>query len=105
MIGLTTAMNWKSNGITEFITEAMDQVKIVSDIVHTMKDNLRGVQERIAEYNKPLLARKNKPVVKEEFEREHKVWLRTIVFDWFGSLRFSFLDSDDVCQELTMNAL
>ena len=26
-------MNWKSNGITDFITESMEQVKIVSEVV------------------------------------------------------------------------
>jgi len=69
--GLTT-MNWKANGITDFISEAMDQVKVVNEVVTTMKENLRTINENLSNYNKPLLVRKSKPVLKDEFEREHK---------------------------------
>jgi dynein heavy chain len=67
-----TQMNWKSAGITEFIGDCMDQVKAVSEIVTTMKDNLKKVNTTLSSYNRPLLIRKNKPVIKDEFEREHK---------------------------------
>jgi dynein heavy chain len=69
--GLTT-MNWNSNGITEFIQDSMDQVHIVGEVVETMKSNLRSINEHLQSYSKPLLVRKPKPVVKDEFEREHK---------------------------------
>jgi len=69
--GLST-MNWKSNGITDFIADSMEQVKLVSEVVRTMKNNLRGVNDQLVAYNKPLLIRKSKPVAKDEFEREHK---------------------------------
>ena len=51
----------------------MEQVRVVSEVVRTMKDNLRNVNNQLLSYNRPLLQRKNKPVIKDEFEREHKV--------------------------------
>eukprot|EP01041_Mallomonas_annulata_P000386 gene386-700_t len=69
--GLTT-LNWKSNGINEFIADAMEQVTAASEVVRTMKENMRKINEQLAGYNKPLMQRKSKPVVKDEFEREHK---------------------------------
>lgn len=69
--GLST-MNWKANGINEFIADSKEQVDAVNEVVKTMKDNLFTVQSTLAAYNRPLLVRKVKPVVKDEFEREHK---------------------------------
>ncbi|RYG70338.1 hypothetical protein EON64_00425, partial [archaeon] len=73
--GLTT-MNWKANGITEFIGESMEQVKAVSEVMRTMKNNLRGVSDQLMNYNKPLLTRKSKPMTKDEFEKDHKNFLK-----------------------------
>lgn len=70
------AMNWKSNGITEFIADAMDQVTVVNDIVKKMKDNLHSINEQLKTYNKPLLQRKPKPVAKDEFEKDHKNYVK-----------------------------
>jgi dynein heavy chain len=67
-----SSLNWKANGINEFIADSMEQVTSVNDIVRTMKENLRTVTEQLAGYRKPLMQRKTKPTVKEEFEREHK---------------------------------
>jgi dynein heavy chain len=67
-----TVLNWKSANITEFIGDVMESVKVVSSVNQTMKHNFEYVQQTINSYNKPLLARKPKPVVKEEFDREHK---------------------------------
>lgn len=67
-----TQMNWKSNGIHEFIADSMEQVAIVSEVVKTMKENLRNINEQLYKNSKPLLVRKNKPVIKDEFEKEHK---------------------------------
>ena len=67
-----SSMNWKSPGITEFIADCMEQVTVVSEVVKTMKDNMRSVNDQLASYSKPLLQRKNKPAIKDEFEREHK---------------------------------
>jgi dynein heavy chain len=90
--GITT-LNWKSSGISEFITETMDQVKIVSEIVNTMKGNLRSIHDTLSLYNKPLLARKNKPMTKEEFEREHKVLFIIITkYDYYIIILISWLE-------------
>ena len=67
-----TSMNWKSNGINEFIAESMEQVTAVNEVVRTMKENMRLITEQLLTYNKPLLTRKPKPALKDEFEREHK---------------------------------
>eukprot|EP01035_Chromulina_nebulosa_P017812 gene17812-23422_t len=64
--------NWKSQNINEYISESMDQIVVVSSIVKTMKDNLKLINDNLHMYNKPLLQRKNKPINKEEFEKEHK---------------------------------
>jgi dynein heavy chain len=71
-----TAMNWKSNQINEFISDSMEQVKVVHEVCKTMKDNLNHIEETLESYNKPLLVRKPKPVVKDEFEREHKAVIK-----------------------------
>jgi dynein heavy chain, axonemal len=67
-----TVMNWKTNGINEFIVESMEQITSVNEVVRTMKENMRLITEQLENYRKPLLARKVKPMVKDEFEREHK---------------------------------
>ena len=36
-----SSMNWKSNGISDFISDSMEQVNIVNNIVQKMKENLR----------------------------------------------------------------
>ena len=50
----------------------MEQVTLVSEVLKTMKDNMRSVTDQLASYSRPLLQRKNKPALKDEFEREHK---------------------------------
>lgn len=67
-----SVMNWKSTGIMEFIADCMEQVTLVSEVLKTMKDNMRSVTDQLASYSRPLLQRKNKPALKDEFEREHK---------------------------------
>lgn len=73
--GLAT-MNWKSSGITEFIADSMEQVKAASEVVRSMKNNLKGVNDQLLSYNKPLLVRKTKPVLKDEFEKDHKNFVK-----------------------------
>ena len=34
-------MNWKTNGINEFIIESMEQITSVNEVVRTMKENMR----------------------------------------------------------------
>jgi dynein heavy chain len=69
-------LNWKSPGITEFIAEAMEQVRTVSEVARSMKNNLRHVNEQLQLHNKPLLVRKPKPILKDEFEKDHKNFVK-----------------------------
>lgn len=80
--GLST-LNWKSNGVTEFISDAMEQVKVVDEVCKTMKETLSYIQEQIDGYKKPLLMRKPKPVVRDEFDREHK----NLVKERYGDIK------------------
>ena len=50
----------------------MEQVKAVSEVVRTMKNNLRGVNDQLQVYNEPLLVRKVKSVAKDEISKYHK---------------------------------
>lgn len=34
-------LNWRSNGINDFIAESMDKVNAVDEVVRTMKNNLQ----------------------------------------------------------------
>ena len=66
------SLNWRSDGVNGFIAESMDQVKIVHDILKTMKDNLAAVQDIVEKWDKPMITRKIKPMEKDEFERSFK---------------------------------
>lgn len=64
-----SVLNWRSDGIESFIDASMKQVTIVHDILKTMKDNFRAVEDILDTWNSPLIERKTKPVEKDEFER------------------------------------
>ncbi|CAN0055637.1 unnamed protein product [Heterosigma akashiwo] len=67
-------LTWKSDGITEFIEEAMEQVKVVDEIMRTMKNNQAQVQEVMGQWTAPLFDRGPKPVDLAEFERTAKAY-------------------------------
>ena len=46
------SLYWRSDGVNDFISESMDQVKIVHDILKTMKDNLSAVQSIVEKWDK-----------------------------------------------------
>ena len=69
--GLET-LNWQSDGVTEFIGDSMEQVKVVHGILKTTKDNLSAVQDIVNKWDRPMIERKTKPMEKEEFERTFK---------------------------------
>ncbi len=48
-----TVMDWKSNGINEFIVNFMEQVNALNDVVRIMKENLRLITSQLVSYNKP----------------------------------------------------
>ena len=69
--GLET-FNWQSDGVTKFIGDSMEQVKVVHGILKTMKNNLSSVQDIANKWDRPMIERKTKPMEKEEFERTFK---------------------------------
>ena len=71
--GLDESLNWQSDGVSEFIGNSMEQVKVVHGILKTMKDNLSAVHEIANKWgDKPMIERKTKPMEREEFERSFK---------------------------------
>lgn len=65
-------LNWRSDGVTKFIEDSMEQAKVVHGKLQTMKVNLGVVQDIANKWKRPMLERKTKPMVKEEFERVFK---------------------------------
>ena len=66
------SLNWRSDGVSEFIGESMEQAKVVHGILKTMKDNLGAVQDIVNKWGSPMIERKTKPMEKEEFEQTFK---------------------------------
>lgn len=62
-------LNWCSEGVDEFIANAMEQVDVVYGILKTMKDNMSSIESVLSKWNTPMIERKAKPVEKDEFER------------------------------------
>jgi hypothetical protein len=69
-------LNWLQDGIDEFLQQAMESVLEVDDIVRTMKTNLKSVQQTTDKWTVALMERKPKPVPKDEFDTEHKAYIR-----------------------------
>ena len=69
--GIST-LNWRSEGVDEFIAKSMEQVTKVHGILKTMKDNFTAIEEILQNWDKPIIDRKSKPVEKDEFERSAK---------------------------------
>jgi dynein heavy chain len=72
-------MNWKSVGIDTFITNALDNVRSMHDILMIMKNNLSSIEELCRSWNTALIDRRVKPEDKGEFERSAKA-LRNMRF-------------------------
>ena len=60
-------LSWRSDGIDEFINEAMQQVKVVHEILKTMKDNFSVIDIIVTKWNCPMFQRKSKPMDRDEF--------------------------------------
>ena len=55
------SLNWKSNGIDNFITEAMSDVRAINNTISVMKSNLRRVEVLLDGWkSRPLFERANK---------------------------------------------
>ncbi|KAL7489135.1 hypothetical protein ACHAW6_014715 [Cyclotella cf. meneghiniana] len=70
-------LNWKSDGIDEFLANSTEQVKVVHGIMKTMKDNLAAMQDIIKKWDRPMIERKTKPMEKDEFDRSFKALTTT----------------------------
>ena len=63
------SLNWKSNGIDNFITDAMSEVKGVDETLGVMKSNLRRIEVLLEGWRaKPLFDRLSKTTNTEELE-------------------------------------
>jgi dynein heavy chain len=68
-----TAMNWKSHGIDEFISDCMDVVTAANGVLKTLKNNMTQVETILAKMiEKPLIDVPQKPVTTQDFAETHK---------------------------------
>jgi len=65
-------MDWLSTSINEFITECMEAVKYTSEVLRTLKSNMNETIETLDSWAKPIMERKPKPAVLDDFERALK---------------------------------
>lgn len=50
------SLSWQSEGVGPFISEALAQVKVVHDILRTMKDNLESIQGTAARWSEKTMS-------------------------------------------------
>ena len=63
------SLNWKSNGIENFITDAMSEIKTVDNTLSVMKSNLRRIETLLESWmTKPLFERTAKTASVVDFE-------------------------------------
>ncbi|GMH57655.1 hypothetical protein TL16_g02438 [Triparma laevis f. inornata] len=63
------SLNWKSNGIDNFITEAMSEIRRVDGTLGVMKSNLRRIETLLESWTeKPLFERTSKTASITDFE-------------------------------------
>jgi dynein heavy chain len=74
-----SSLNWRAERVDEFIEASMIEVKVVHEVLKTMKDNFTEVETHMTKWDVPLVERKAKPVDKDELERTSKA-LRTTRF-------------------------
>ncbi len=65
-------LSWKNEGIEAFIDETMQTVKMLKEVMRTMKTNLGNMSAVIQSWNSTIMERKLKQVDVDEFERMHK---------------------------------
>ena len=65
-------LTWKSPNIDKFIAGAKDIVLAVDTVVQKMKGDLERMKIILANFDKPLLERKNKPMPPEDFKPFHE---------------------------------
>ena len=71
--GKSKALNWKSNGIELFISEAMTESKDLTEILQMLKGNLKRVEEIVSEWaTAPIFERTSKTASTEDFVQLQK---------------------------------
>ena len=61
-----------SDGVTKFIGDSIERVKVVHGILNIMKHNLSAVQDIANKWDRPMIEQKTKLMEKVEFERTFK---------------------------------
>lgn len=62
------SLNWKSNGIDIFLTEAMSEVREVNEMLQMLKGNLKSVEQTVGIWQtQPLFERGYKTVLTQDF--------------------------------------
>lgn len=65
-------LKWQNTNINVFIKDSMLVVKDVNTIVNNMKNNLQKIENILKDWaKKPLIERKTKPMVPEDFIQQH----------------------------------
>lgn len=68
-----TGLNWKSNGIELFISEAMTEAKEVTEVLHVMKGNLKRIQQITESWeSQPVFDRGPKTALVPDFVQQQK---------------------------------
>jgi len=71
-------LKWQNTNINVFIKDAMLVVKDVNTIVTNMKNNLEKIENILKLWaKKPLIERKSKPMVPEDFIQQHMALVAT----------------------------
>jgi len=66
-------LKWRSSNISEFIQSSMQVVKEVNGVVSTLKENLKKIKNVLKKWSDvPMLERKAKPMIPEDFETAQK---------------------------------
>ena len=76
--GSSKPLNWKSSGIDAFIAEAMGEVRDVSDVVRTLQENLKQVEQTVEVWKAhPLFERTSKTLPVEDFILQQRTLVKT----------------------------
>lgn len=67
-----TELKWKSPEVNDFIAKSHKEVDDVFKIMNKMKEDLVRIKESLEEFNKPLVERKVKTAIPEEFYTGHQ---------------------------------
>ena len=64
-------LKWKDENINPFIKEAMSVITDINELVKKMKENVKSMNSKCANWWRPLYDRKNKLMSPDDFEQTH----------------------------------